>query len=77
MLCAIIGITFTCKFEKSSEIGVRSNDRLDVFTPSKGKTHNRLTCQTSEWGNPSSEVGFIAFEWGFCPISGVVNLVRT
>ena len=60
MLCAIIRITFTCKFEKSSEIGVRPSDRLDVFTPSEGKTHNRVTCQTSEWGESQQQ------SWIYC-----------
>ena len=63
--------------KREPEVGVRPNDRLDACTPSMGKTHNRVTIRTSEWEDPNEGVGLtVASEWRFCPISGVVNLVR-
>ena len=39
---------FTCKFENGLEVGVRSSDKLDASILSGGKTHNRVTIQTSK-----------------------------
>jgi len=54
----------------------------------QGYAYNRVMIRTFEWGesqhwrwaseweNLSSRVGFtVASEWGFCPISGAMNLV--
>jgi len=71
---------FTCKFVKGLEVGCDpTGRRLNRSTPSRGKTHSRVTIQTSEWGgipaaglglrvgDPSSGVSFTLPSGDFVP----------